>query len=615
MEELNKNFTITKEDIEKFCQIYCQFCNIENSNQILQETANNTNNLSNKTYYYYNFENFEIPQEFIKENYLEKGNNYIIYDYPIEFYEQNLLLNFEKIIEDFENYSNKILDLQTIKEYIWINLKEYFHKKFLFDNIFNAINLIKNSKNVFLEILSKIKNLQNDLLIDINKLRITKNSNEEILQKSLIEQKFLEYRDTIKKLENLLENFGIKIDLGIYFLQISGKNANIQFINLQVFNTNKLLNKILELWKNFLGDIFLDVPNNKLFNFENINLQNIDENSFFNKKLKNLENYVNEIKNNFNENNDLLETEKSTLIEILKEFNKINTEIFGLVIQYFLFYQNSNINLNNNIETYKAFLEDFENKIQFYISFNEKQLNYDKIINNKDYYLVSQTKQKNKVYFFFRKKSNMPIETILENLKNSQFNYQSFTIPNVYDENIGTENYWKVWCKNATIINLLPIFWPIGIIIPSPNGIIKIPMPIIWKYLTHIPTPFGTIVIGLTICGTCVFPFIYFFNLGTFLPVLKINFEESGFIVGLRGLKIIKNKTETSGHKEILKKFTKTENNLFNYTFENEKLKKLNLETEDLPTFDRLKIENLRWVNYLRLWCQAGKKTYGWLEN
>lgn len=84
--------------------------------------------------------------------------------------------------------------------------------------------------------------------------------------------------------------------------------------------------------------------------------------------------------------------------------------------------------------------------------------------------------------------------------------------------------YWVKFAKLATTVNLLPIFWPIGIVIPTAAGLIKIPLPIIWIPLAVIPLQIGTFVIFIGQCGLCPSPFVLYIGPN----------DEKKFLVSLR---------------------------------------------------------------------------------
>lgn len=80
--------------------------------------------------------------------------------------------------------------------------------------------------------------------------------------------------------------------------------------------------------------------------------------------------------------------------------------------------------------------------------------------------------------------------------------------------------YWKEFAKIASLQGVFPIpnqpqvtklrYWPVGLIIPTPNGITKIPLPISWIPLVVIPSPLGIIVIFLTVNGVFISPVVFF---------------------------------------------------------------------------------------------------------
>lgn len=81
--------------------------------------------------------------------------------------------------------------------------------------------------------------------------------------------------------------------------------------------------------------------------------------------------------------------------------------------------------------------------------------------------------------------------------------------------------YWLEFSKIVNLVGLLPLphakqpapqlrYWPVGLTIPYPGGLIKIPLPIIWLPLLSLSTPAGTIVIFLTINGIFISPVVFF---------------------------------------------------------------------------------------------------------
>ncbi len=80
--------------------------------------------------------------------------------------------------------------------------------------------------------------------------------------------------------------------------------------------------------------------------------------------------------------------------------------------------------------------------------------------------------------------------------------------------------YWKEFANVANIMGLAPIpngptelrYWPVGFIIPTPAGLLKIPLPIIWIPIFCISSPFGVVVIFLTINGIFISPVVFFLS-------------------------------------------------------------------------------------------------------
>lgn len=73
--------------------------------------------------------------------------------------------------------------------------------------------------------------------------------------------------------------------------------------------------------------------------------------------------------------------------------------------------------------------------------------------------------------------------------------------------------YWLKFSLFATAVNLLPLitkYWPIGLLIPTPDGITRIPLPIVWIPLAVISLPVGVFVIFIAECGLCPSPVVFY---------------------------------------------------------------------------------------------------------
>jgi hypothetical protein len=185
--------------------------------------------------------------------------------------------------------------------------------------------------------------------------------------------------------------------------------------------------------------------------------------------------------------------------------------------------------------------------------------------------------------------------------------------------------YWKKYCLNATLVNLLPIYWPIGLLIPTPGGLVKIPLPIIWKPFAVIPTPFCVIVIGLALCGICPAPFVYLVNPGWPFPIGIVKSGESYFLTGIRGpakfdvektaVEVFDAAIPTIITPLVYKKDGVDQQKPIKIDAAPKITKLLPLIKDDLPAFERLSITNLPYALYLTKWCAAGKKTMGFFES
>jgi len=154
--------------------------------------------------------------------------------------------------------------------------------------------------------------------------------------------------------------------------------------------------------------------------------------------------------------------------------------------------------------------------------------------------------------------------------------------------------YWKRYSVYLTLANLVPTFWTIGLYIPTPSGIVKIPLPTVWRPLfVFNAKPFGLIVIFLTINGIAISPTVWIWK---FPPFAK---NESSLIVMLRAFnKKIKDDTGDA---------------LFNVPVVaginvNPRLTKtLPFKQDDLPTIKRLGLNNAPYLLYLTQWLKQYK--------
>lgn len=157
--------------------------------------------------------------------------------------------------------------------------------------------------------------------------------------------------------------------------------------------------------------------------------------------------------------------------------------------------------------------------------------------------------------------------------------------------------YWKVYSKIINTIGLLPMYWRVGLLIPTPAGILKIPVPIIWKPLVVIPTPLALIVIFITIDGMIVSPVVW-----TLIQKPIAN-AESKFLVLFRGAnQSIKTDTGVKmlnlpvvGGEDINPALSRI----------------LPFEKDDLPSIERTTILNSLLLVYINKWLSVATQYLG----
>lgn len=85
-------------------------------------------------------------------------------------------------------------------------------------------------------------------------------------------------------------------------------------------------------------------------------------------------------------------------------------------------------------------------------------------------------------------------------------------------------NWWVKFCKIATLVNLVPVHWPVGLIIPSPAGLIRVPLPIVWIPVFIAPTDKLVAVLLIGQCGILPCPYLFLLH---FLPFQLGQFQSN----------------------------------------------------------------------------------------
>jgi hypothetical protein len=99
--------------------------------------------------------------------------------------------------------------------------------------------------------------------------------------------------------------------------------------------------------------------------------------------------------------------------------------------------------------------------------------------------------------------------------------------------------WWRKFCSLATIMNLVPVHWPVGLILPVLPKPLFIPCPIIWTPLTVINTPVALIVVLIGQCGILPSPFVFILNTSD-CPLGPIGPKSAWFPVAIRPMCKIK---------------------------------------------------------------------------
>lgn len=209
-------------------------------------------------------------------------------------------------------------------------------------------------------------------------------------------------------------------------------------------------------------------------------------------------------------------------------------------------------------------------------------------------------------------------------------------VPNA-DDNIPTITdylYWLRYCGIASIVGLIPIHWAVGILVPNPSGLTKIPFPTIFIPLAVFSTPVGLFVIILGQCGLMPSPLIFHWNPSDQQAIVA-GFE-SKFLVTLRGSQDIStnsgnnilmaavphvDENGTLTPPQPIPDVTGVKDNInSNLTNLDPSAKVFPFGTllptqDDFPVWERLSPINILFLKYLNDWNSANKKGSGFFEN
>lgn len=172
-------------------------------------------------------------------------------------------------------------------------------------------------------------------------------------------------------------------------------------------------------------------------------------------------------------------------------------------------------------------------------------------------------------------------------------------------------DYWRQFSRIATIVNLInPIqHWPIGLLIPTPAKIVRVPMPIIWIPIVVIPVLDFLIVVFIGQCGVVPSPFVLF---------LDFSSKSADFIVSLRGSHTIRSSNQLDSN--VIE--TPTVQSSFGEWVINSDLQAaLPLIQDDIPDFSRLSLTNIPWsfglasIGFLLVFNQRGKDGGGFFRD
>ncbi|MCK9447133.1 hypothetical protein M0Q50_09805 [bacterium] len=514
-------------------------CNIQNLEQENNIEISNTNDIATYAIIKNNTSDILKPlitigSDIQQTTKIATLGNKIIYS-PINGIVENIELN-QFIFKDIYDYEENLLDTQIKllqEKYENLNNIKAFLKNHYISTIYpnmlatsitddvSTKNINNDIKNEFNNILSKYNKLNDDYNKNIKNItgkdNVEKNAKNETL--NIIKDDIENLNNIFYKNLQLLGNFAINSSKSI-----STKNKEYELFEYYEYDILSKLNSIENPTK--IEEDFISIIND--FTIKNFILYNHNKNDIENKineLIKNIEkgistsNYFKKALDIYNTNKKIDDIKK-WLLGIANnnnnlDINEKNIEV-GRIIFLFKFYldidniiKKYNINKNNTNVKEEVIREG--NIISNFTDNLWKQLkDINKDINN----ILSYINNINTFSTYSISKWNgypARLYTIAQETK-----YKSSEI----DDNInpkskyGLDNieYWMKYCSYATLASVAnpATGWSTGIIVPNP-----ILLPIVYIPIKSIVTTYGFIVIGISICGTWVFPWVLFSNLST----------------------------------------------------------------------------------------------------
>lgn len=183
--------------------------------------------------------------------------------------------------------------------------------------------------------------------------------------------------------------------------------------------------------------------------------------------------------------------------------------------------------------------------------------------------------------------------------------------PKIGSPNSLEMKWWKKFSTLATLVNLVPIHWPVGILVPNPSGLLKIPMPIVWIPLIVIPIPTGVMVFFIGQCGICPSPVMFVWNTHPSKSLGPVNADSMSFPVAIRP----SSNWKKGGGSKIIDAIPWVSNLFSKVDPQPELTKKFPYIKDDMPSWERLTLKNPLLLLHLWDWASNGKKSCGFFEN
>jgi hypothetical protein len=194
-------------------------------------------------------------------------------------------------------------------------------------------------------------------------------------------------------------------------------------------------------------------------------------------------------------------------------------------IQFLLSFSGVSTHLSKNSNTLKTFIDKIDSENNLFAS---SYSDLDKEIERIEILVDELKPTPDKIKKLLRESSSECFDKIDEPIDECPDVFEKLGIDPLFtqtsngvDPTLPNPNQLCYWIQFSLVLNLMGLipmpnlpnqlrYWPVGLTVTAPSGLVKIPLPIIWIPLVALSSPLGSIVIFLTINGIFISPIVFF---------------------------------------------------------------------------------------------------------